>query len=75
MAAPVWDSIELDAVREAHFVLLVEPPALRGSFLCGAALSGTVGVTVTVTTTTTDSRTLRGNLEVLSLGVAVDGGF
>jgi len=28
MAAPIWNGIELDAMRELHFVLVVKPPSL-----------------------------------------------
>lgn len=80
MAAPVRDSIELNAVREAHFVPLVEPPALRGPFVCVAAITATVTVTVTVTATATTTdrdsggRTLRGRVEV-STRVTIEGIF
>jgi len=39
MAAPIRNSIELEAVRELHFVLFIEPTALLGPFELIAALA------------------------------------
>lgn len=36
VAAPVRDSVELDAVGELHLVLIVEPAALLGPLGCAA---------------------------------------
>lgn len=40
MTAPVRHSVELDAVRELHLVLVFEPTALLGLLYCPARFFG-----------------------------------
>lgn len=39
MAAPIWNSIELDTMRELHLVLFLKPAALFVSFLFPSSLA------------------------------------
>lgn len=46
VAAPVWNSVELDAVRELHLILCLEPEALRLTVLAAVLLSYLFGKSV-----------------------------
>jgi hypothetical protein len=66
VAAPVRDSVELDAMRELHLVLGLEPDTFLGSFLLSAGFA-------VVCVFASESTTVVSELDIVSVAVGGQG--
>lgn len=66
VAAPVWNSVELDTVGELHLVLGLEPETFLGSFLSSAGFA-------VVFVFTSEDTTVVGELDVVGVSVGGQG--